>query len=91
MATLDSRYRVNIGLSIVKQEYPGFADFGITYENMDYEKTVQVEAAFDRHADAILTAMKGLREELVAMGVMEAERIKEEVEKADKPARPTKR
>lgn len=77
MSDEDKRYRVNIGLSVTKQEYPGFADFGITYEMMDYEKVVEVEEVFNRHADTILEAMKPMREELVALGTMEVESRKE--------------
>lgn len=69
----EDRYKVVIGMSIVKEGNPGFADFGIVYHNMPYDKMVAVEAALSKHADTVNEGLKPLVEELVAMGVMEAE------------------
>lgn len=85
----EDRYKVVIGMSIVKEGTPGFADFGIVYSNMPYDKMVAVEAALARHADKVNEGLKPLVEELVGMGVMEAEVRKtaatEEVETPDIP------
>jgi len=69
MPSKDQRYNVTIGMGIVKAECPGFSDFGLRYSNMDYTDMVQVEAAFAKHAEAIIQAMKPLIADLVLMGM----------------------
>jgi hypothetical protein len=68
----EDRYKVVIGMSIVKEGTPGFADFGISYHNLPYDMMVQVEAAMAKHADAINEGLKPLVADLVGMGVEEA-------------------
>ena len=66
------KFKVVIGLSIVKEGGEDFADFGLVYRGMDYEDIVKVEAAFARHAETVVKAMEGMVGELVQMGVDKA-------------------
>lgn len=72
MSNNNKTYKVNIGLSIVPNETEGFADFGLTYHNMDKLHIATVESVFDKYADEIVSAMKGLRKELIELGFTEA-------------------
>ncbi len=69
MPTDKKKYSVTVGLSVRPEGQDTFADFGLRYGDMDLANVTGVEAVFDKHADAILTAMQPLRAELVAMGV----------------------
>lgn len=68
----DQRYRVVIGLSVSKEEMPGFSDNGIVYHNMKYDQMVKVQELFAKHSSSILVGIAGLVDDLVAVGVDEA-------------------
>lgn len=73
MSVSNDRFRVNIGMSVVKDEFPGYGSFGLTYHNMPYADMVRLEAIFDKHADSIIEALGPLREDLVNIGMQFAQ------------------
>ena len=70
---MSDRVKVVIGMCIVPEGTKGFADFGICYHNLPYDKLVAVEQAFASEADSINEGLKPLVKKLVAMGLQEVE------------------
>ncbi|MCP5353179.1 MAG: hypothetical protein H6926_08365 [Chromatiales bacterium] len=70
---MGDKFKVTIGMSVNKEGSPDFFDGGLVYHNMPYDKVVAVEAVFAKYAAALTQAMEPIVQELVAMGVAEAE------------------
>jgi len=83
------KYKVTIGLAITKEGGSlNFFDAGAVYHNMPYDKMVVVEGVFARHASELNKALEPMMEELVALGVVEAEMRKVAEEEAAAPETP---
>lgn len=70
---MGDKFKVTIGMSVAKEGAPDFFDGGLVYHNMPYDKVVAVEAVFAKYAATMAQAMEPIVQELVAMGVAEAE------------------
>ena len=69
MPTENKRYRVTIGMSVVPDGQPGFADFGLVYSDMPLKNVAEVEAIFNEHKGAVLGGMGGLMDALTSIGL----------------------
>lgn len=68
----DQKYRVSIGVSVVKAESPGFANHGTTYFNLDEEQITVIQQLAEKHKAEITAGMTGLYADLVALGYEQA-------------------
>ena len=69
MPTENKRYRVTIGMSVVPDGQPGFADFGLVYSDMPLKNVAEVEAIFNQHKNAVLGGMGSLIDALANIGL----------------------
>lgn len=67
----DQRYRVVLGLSIVKDDTPGFSDAGVVYHNCKYEQVLELQALFEKHSQEFLAGVSTMLRDGITIGVGE--------------------
>lgn len=70
----NDKYKVVIGMSVMKEGAEDFFDGGLVYHNLPEDMLVQLEAVFAKNASGMVAAMEPMVDELVRMGVEKAER-----------------
>lgn len=69
---MSRKLRLTIGLSIVPEDAPGFADHGLTYYGLSKLDATRIEDLFNSHKAEILAGMDGLIDDLVKVGYADA-------------------